>query len=125
MVAATQGDLETCRDIYENYELTSRTNVVGLPITVDRSLAIMASALGRLDEAAGHLETALDFTSNGKNVPEYAWACADYADLLIERNSSGDRERAIELQEEAITTAQKLGMKPLVERVLSQREMLT
>ena len=124
LVAATLGDLDTCRDIYENSVLSSGTNVVGLPFTVDRSLAIMASAIGEIDEAAKHFENALEFTGNGKNIPEYASTCSDYADLLIERNSYGDRERANELQEEAITTAQKLGTKPLIERVLSQRELL-
>jgi len=124
LIAATIGDEDTCRDIYENSIFTSGTNVVGLPFSVDRSLAIMSAALGRLDEAADHFDRALDFTGEGMNVPEHAWACSNYAELLLERNFNGDRDRANELQEAAITTAQKLGMKPLTERVLSQRELL-
>ena len=53
-----------------------------------------------------------------------AWSCADYAEMLLERNASGDREKAIELQDEAISIAQELGMKPLLERVLAKREIL-
>ena len=36
----------------------------------------------------------------------------------------GDREKAVELQDEAIAIAQELGMKPLLERVPAKRELL-
>ncbi len=45
--------------------------------------------------------------------------------MLLDRNDSGDHEKAAELQDEAIAIAQELGMKPLLERVLAQREMLS
>ena len=38
--------------------------------------------------------------------------------------TSDDREKAIELQDEAISIATELGMKPLLERVLAKREIL-
>ncbi len=42
----------------------------------------------------------------------------------LDRDEPGDREKAIELQDEAIAIAQELGMKPLLERVLAKREIL-
>ena len=45
--------------------------------------------------------------------------------MLVEGDQPGDCEKAAELQDEAIAIAQELGMKPLLERVLAQREMLT
>ena len=45
-------------------------------------------------------------------------------DALLDRDGTGDRERATELQDEAIAIAQELGMQPLLERVLAQREIL-
>ena len=53
-----------------------------------------------------------------------AWTCADYAETLLRRVAPGDREKAIELQDEAISIARELGMKPLLERVLAKREIL-
>ncbi len=48
--------------------------------------------------------------------------CAfDYGNLLLERDSLGDSEKAVELQDEAISIATELGMKPLLERVLAKR----
>ena len=44
--------------------------------------------------------------------------------MLLDRDESGDREKATELQDEAIAIATELGMKPLLERVLSQRKIL-
>ena len=44
--------------------------------------------------------------------------------MLLERNAPGDREKATELQDEAIAIATELGMKPLLERVLAQRDIL-
>ena len=42
----------------------------------------------------------------------------------MSRNTPGDREKAIELQYEAIFIARELGMKPLLERVLAKQEIL-
>ena len=56
--------------------------------------------------------------------PELAWTSSDYAEMLLDRSDPGDREKATELQDEAIAIATELGMKPLLERVLSQREIL-
>ncbi|MCH7594841.1 MAG: hypothetical protein IIB27_10030, partial [Chloroflexi bacterium] len=59
-----------------------------------------------------------------------AWTCSDYAELLLGRpdpsraSGPGDREKAIELQDEALAITQKLGMRPLTERILARREIL-
>ena len=51
-------------------------------------------------------------------------SCESLSEILLERDTPGDREKATELQDEAIAIAQELGMKPLLERVLAQREIL-
>ena len=56
--------------------------------------------------------------------PYLAWTSSDYADMLLDRDEPGDREKAVELQDEAIAIAQELGMRPLLERVLAKREIL-
>ena len=44
--------------------------------------------------------------------------------MLFGIHESDDREKATELQDEAIAIATDLGMKPLTERILARREIL-
>ncbi len=56
--------------------------------------------------------------------PELAWSCCDYADTLLQRNNPDDREEAISLLDESLAISSEVGMRPLMERVLSRREIL-
>jgi hypothetical protein len=79
--------------------------------------------------------------------PYLAWTCSDYAEMLTDRASTdssaaggsgqthsadsgqagpagSDRAKAAKLQDEALTIARDLGMKPLVERILKRRQFL-
>ncbi len=79
---------------------------------------------GFLDRAAEHLEDDLTFCRNAGYRPELAWTCCDYADTLLQRNEPGDREKAMSLLDESLTISTELGMRPLMERVLSRRDIL-
>ncbi len=46
------------------------------------------------------------------------------ADVLQERCGPADEETAVALLDESLTISSKLGMRPLMERVLSRREIL-
>ena len=50
--------------------------------------------------------------------------CCDYADTLLQRNETGDRDRATSLLDDSLATSSKLGMRPLMESVLSRRDIL-
>ena len=75
-------------------------------------------------QAATHFEDALAFCRKAGYRPELAWACCDYADMLRQRDAQGDRAKAITLLDEALAVSSELGMRPLMERVLSRREIL-
>ena len=45
-------------------------------------------------------------------------------DTLIQRNDPGDREKAMSLLDDSLVISCELGMRPLMERVLSRREIL-
>ena len=47
-----------------------------------------------------------------------------YADTLLQRNQTGDREKATSLLDESLAISRELGMRPLMERVLSRRDIL-
>ncbi len=80
--------------------------------------------MGNLVQAVAHFEDSLAFCRKAGYRPELAWTCCDYADTLRGRDADGDRERAITLLDESLAISSELGMRPLMERVLSRREIL-
>ena len=104
---------------------------VGPGVAVDRLLGLLAQTTDDLDQAVAHFEDALAFCSKAGYRPELAWTCCDYADCLLQRASTssaqadtGDREKAMSLLDESLAISSELGMRPLMERVLSRREIL-
>ncbi|MFQ6030024.1 MAG: hypothetical protein ACE5Q6_21335, partial [Dehalococcoidia bacterium] len=95
-----------------------------LPISIDRVLGLLANTMEGAGKAAGHFEDALTFCRNSGYRPELAWTCCDYADALLQRNNPGDREKAMSLLDESLAISTELGMRPLMERVLSRRDIL-
>ncbi len=87
-------------------------------------LGLLAQTMGDLDQAMAHFEDALDFCRRAGYRPVLALTCCDYADALLQRNEPGDREKAMSLLDEALAISSELGMRPLMERVLSRREIL-
>jgi DNA-binding NarL/FixJ family response regulator len=69
-----------------------------------------------------HFEDAVAFCRNAGYRPELAWSCHDYADTLVQRNSIGDRAKALSLLDEALAISQELRMRPLMERVVAVKE---
>ena len=92
--------------------------------TLPGVLGLLAAAAGRLDQSEEQFARAIAMCRTAGHRPYLAWTCSDYAELLIDRADPGDREKATELQDEAIAIATELGMQPLLERVLAQREIL-
>ena len=79
---------------------------------------------GNLDQAVAHFEDALAFCRKAGYRPELAWTRCDYADMLLERDNGGDRAKAMSLLDESLAISRDLGMRPVMERVLSRREIL-
>jgi tetratricopeptide (TPR) repeat protein len=93
-------------------------------ISTGRLLGVLAHASHDFEAAAKHFETIIAGCQEAGYRPELAWTCCDYADTLLQRNASGDRERATSLLDESLAISSELGMRPLMERVLSRREIL-
>ncbi len=80
--------------------------------------------MGNLDQAVACFQDALTFCRKVGYRPELAWTCCDYADALLQRNGDGDGQKAMSLLDESLAISSQLGMRPLMERVLSRREIL-
>jgi class 3 adenylate cyclase len=88
---------------------------------VSRPLGILATALGRFEEAERFFEHALDLDRRLGARPLLARAQCDYARMLLARGSAGDRDKALRLAGQAHATAGELGMKLVAERALALR----
>ena len=97
------------------------TERLGIMVT-HRLLGLLARTKGRLDLAAVHFEDALAFCRGGGYRPELAWASHDYAELLLQRGATRDHPRATSLLAESLAISQDLGMKPLMDRVVTVQE---
>ena len=84
----------------------------------DHVRGLLLETLERSDEAVDAVEMALSWLPP-PYAPARAEAACDCARLRLKRGGPGDRERARELISEALATAQRLRMKPLVERILA------
>ena len=96
---------------------------MGIAVAIDRLLGLLAQTTGNLYGVAAHFEDALAFSRKGYR-PGLAWSCCDYADTLFQRSSPGDREKVMSLLDESLAISSELGMRPLMERVLSRRDLL-
>ena len=122
-LAVQKGDQSAAEEHYA-YHLGQRGTIISTISTVDRLLGLLSHTVGNLDQAAEHFEDALAFCRKAGFQPQLAWTCCDYADALRERNGEGDRAKAMALLDECLTISSELGMRPLMERVLSRREIL-
>ncbi len=123
LIAVLREDLPIVRQMYTYLEPSRGSHLTGY-LVCDTALGLLAMALGDLDQAVVHFEDTLLSCNKTGNRPELARICCDYADTLLQRNEPGDRERAMSLLDESLAISSELGMRPLMERVLSRREIL-
>jgi tetratricopeptide (TPR) repeat protein len=122
LLAVRKGDQSAAQTHYAYLQEQRGTMIV--PVScVDRLLGLLAHTMGNLNQAKEHFEDALSFCRKAGYGPELAWTCCDYADTLLQRNEPGDREKAMSLLDESLSISTELGMRPLMERVLSSREI--
>ena len=77
---------------------------------VARYLGILAATTAQWEAAARHFEDAIEMNAKMGARPALAHTRHDYGRMLLERDHPGDRERALELLDDAISAYQELGM---------------
>jgi predicted ATPase len=82
-----------------------------------RYLGLLATTLARWADAERHFADALTMNERMGAKPWIAHAQHDYARMLLARGQAGDHQKAKELLDHALATAQELKMKNLVEKV--------
>ena len=124
VIAALKGDPVSSEEYYVDLESGKGEMWDGVYGAGDRILGLLARTIGRLDQAVDHFEDSMAFCRKAGYQPELAWTSCDYADALLQRNEPGDRKKALALLDESLAISSDLGMRPLMERVLSRRDIL-
>jgi len=88
---------------------------------VSRHLGLLAATMSRWEEAAGHFEEALATSARLGARPFTALSQHEYAAMLLARCQPEDREKAVNLLQQALATASELGMTKLVQDVEALR----
>ena len=91
---------------------------------VSRYLGALSTTLERWDDAARHFEDALAMNARMDARTWLAHTQQQYATMLLARNNSGDREKAIELLDAALATTRELGMRALEERITAAQSRM-
>ena len=123
LLSVLRADIKAANEHYSALEGTPRY-MNGPILCSDRTLGLLSHTLANYNKASEHFEEAQSFCLNANFRPELAWTCCDYADTLLQRNEPGDREKAMSLLDETLAISRELDMRPLMERVLSRREIL-
>ena len=124
--AAALGERDAAAVLYEELVPFAHLTMGGIPDinigVASRAVGSLAHALGRFEDAERHFENAIEANDRMGARPWAAWARHAYAEMLMERDAQGDRERAATLVVEARATARDLGMKKLERRIESMDE---
>jgi class 3 adenylate cyclase/tetratricopeptide (TPR) repeat protein len=123
--AALLGDTARARELFDLLAPFADRHVSAGPTisfgSAARYLGLLAATTGRREEAARHFETALAANARMGTLHALAHTQLDHAELLLAGGTAAERARAFELLNRALVTAQGLGMRPLVERLLAAK----
>jgi DNA-binding SARP family transcriptional activator len=113
-VAVALGASEQGATLYRLLSPWAHLNVVDVPEaargSASRYLGLLATLLGRHEEAASHFERAVEMNARMGAVSWLAHTLADYARMLQARDGSGAAEKAEQLHEQAVVTYRELGL---------------
>jgi hypothetical protein len=123
--APMRADHDECAELLECIRPQGRHMAFFAGAHIGRIRGRLMHHLNKLDEAYEEYSETETLLRHAGFRPEFVALCRDFAGLLSDRDAPGDREKATDLQDEAIAIATELGMKPLLERVLAQRDTLT
>ena len=128
LMAIQLHQVDDAKDLYAKLQGTAGTMAPTSPngpgLATYRLLGLLAQTSGDITTAIENFEKAVEFCRDGGFLPELAWTYSDYADALKNRNQPQDVAKSSDLFEESLEIASKLEMRPLMEHVLSQREIL-
>ena len=89
--------------------------------TVARVLGLLARSLGRLDDARRHLQGAVEMATRMGDRPFLADARVQLAEVLLAQDRGANRDEALELLSEALSSARQIGARGIADQALELR----
>jgi DNA-binding CsgD family transcriptional regulator len=96
-----------------------------MKLCADRILALLAQTAGSIDTASIHFDKSVNFCQESGYLPELAWTCHDYANMLVQSDNAGDKHKAAALIKDALEITARLGMTPLQEKLVDLHGSIT
>ncbi len=126
-MASFLGDLSRSRQAYELLLPHAHTCVVSLGLVCEgptsRPLGMLATTLGRYDDAELHFDDALAMNARIRSPLWTSHTQCEYARMLRLRGRPGDRGRASTLLTTATATADELGLHALSNRASAEARL--
>jgi DNA-binding winged helix-turn-helix (wHTH) protein/tetratricopeptide (TPR) repeat protein len=124
---APLGDTRRAGILYEMLRPFAQRNVVHDLLrtysgSVSQYLGLLSQAMGKLDRAAGHFEDALAMNTRIGGRPFLVRTQYEYARMLVERGRAADRRRATSLLDQALASAEDLGLVEARRKALALRQ---
>jgi len=128
-VCAFLRDADRAATLYAFLSSQQGRNIVAAPNiacygSAARFLGALATTMARWSDAERHFESALQNERRQQGWPSLARTQCQYAEMLVARGNPGDRARAADLLDEALTASQSLGMSSLAQRAGALRDRL-
>jgi tetratricopeptide (TPR) repeat protein len=123
-LALQAGDVHQAKHLYDALLPQRGTVTIDGWESYDRLLGCLAAALDRYEQSSSHFEDAIALCRKAGYISMLAWCLHDYTEMLLEQDADGDRATAATLLDESLQFSSDLGMRPLMERVLSRRQIL-
>src|SRR5438034_2725663 len=86
--------------------------------SIAQQLGLLASTMARWVDAERHFEAALVMNATAGATVAFMRTQLHYAGMLLARGEPGDRQKALELVNQGLDTAQRLGMKAVTDKAL-------
>jgi len=101
---------------YAERQLVMGSAAIGVG-SILRFLGILATTMFRWEEAVTHFEGALLMNTRIGAIPSVAFTQQEYGSMLMKRGDPGDREKAHQILDQALATANEIGMHGLIRDV--------
>jgi predicted ATPase len=98
---------------FSSSQLVIGSSAIGVG-SIQRFLGIFATTLARWEEADSHFKAAMEMNLRIKAAPYIAFTHHEYGLMLFKRNDPGDRERAFEMFDQALSIANEIGMNGII-----------
>jgi len=108
---------------YAPRQLVTGSAAIGVG-SILRFLGILATTMSRWEEAAAHFEGALLMNTRIGATPFVALTQQEYGSMLLKRGEPGDREKAHQIFDQALATANEIGLHGLIREVTALKSQM-